>query len=195
MVIKAWGPLFALLALAGAGIAGLFVEHSEPYSRSQPTVTPYQNSHSDELAAPHSSNQHGQKREQERSWIEGLFDKPTDTLLVSFNGLLVLFTYFLYSATSGLFKETAELRRIADEQKVDLSRSITAAEKSAEVAERALIAAHRPWVKADIQVGGPIFYNVNGANFTLGFSLKNIGRSPALNVWVVPQIFAPGVGY
>jgi hypothetical protein len=139
MAIKAWGPLFALLMLAG--VAGLFVEHPKPYDRSQPTVTPYQNSHSDELAATHSSNQHGQKGEQERSWIEGLFDKPTDTLLVSFNGLLVLFTYFLYSATSGLFKETAELRRIADEQRVDLSRSIIAAEKAADAAKKSAEAA------------------------------------------------------
>lgn len=83
------GPLVCLFMLTGAGVIGLFAEHPKPRNRSQPTVTPYQNSHPDELAATHSSNQHGQKGEQERSWIDGLFDKPTDTLLVCFNGLLV----------------------------------------------------------------------------------------------------------
>jgi hypothetical protein len=35
-----------------------------------------------------------------------------------------------------LFKETAELRRIANDQRADLSRSITAAEKSADAAKQ-----------------------------------------------------------
>jgi hypothetical protein len=183
MAVKAWGPLFAWLVLAGAGIAGLFVvEHPEPHSRSQPTVTPYQNSHSDELAATHSSNQHGQKGEQERCWIDGLFDKPTDTLLVCFNGLLVLFTYFLYSATSGLFKETAELRRIADEQRVDLSRSIAAVEKSAEAAKQSAdgtIALERPY----LFVVGAKFVTPNGASDPrpyITYSIINLGRAPGI---------------
>jgi hypothetical protein len=182
MVIRAWWPLFGLLVLTGAGITGLFVEHPEPHNRSQPTVTPYQNSHSDELAATHSSNQHGQKGEQERSWIEGLFDKPTDTLLVCFNGLLVLFTYFLYSATSGLFKETAELRRIADEQRVDLSRSIAAAEqsataamKSARVSEIALESAETPYLYPTVMTACK-----HGELLLFSYAFENFGRSPAI---------------
>lgn len=159
MAIKAWGPLFALLALAGVGIVGLFVEHPEPYNRGQPTIAQYKDSRRAELAATHTDNRNGKKGEQERSWIEGLFDKPTDTLLVVFNGLLVLFTGLLYSATPGLFGETAELRRIANEQRADLSRSIVAAEKaadaankSAKVAEDALTVLEKPYVFIDRRI-------------------------------------------
>jgi hypothetical protein len=187
MVIRAWWPLFGLLVLAGAGITGLFVEHPEPHNRSQPTIAPYQNSHSDEPAATHSSNQHGQKGEQERSWIEGLFDKPTDTLLVCFNGLLVLFTYFLYSATSGLFKETAELRRIAGEQRVDLSRSIAAAEQSATAAidqvslsKEALITTERAFVYCE-RIHA-IWTADKGTDLVIKWTfqpvLKNSGKTP-----------------
>jgi hypothetical protein len=59
---------------------------------------------------------------------------------VIFNGLLVFFTGLLYSAPAGLFKETAELRRIANDQRADLSRSITAAEKSADAAKQSATA-------------------------------------------------------
>jgi hypothetical protein len=79
MVIKAWGPLFALLMLFGASLFGLLVvEHPEPYNRTQPTIPPYKNSRPSELAATHAPNQHGEKGKQESSWIEGLFDKPTE---------------------------------------------------------------------------------------------------------------------
>jgi hypothetical protein len=69
-----------------------------------------------------------------------------------------------------------------------------AAIRQSENAERALIAANRPWVTADISVNGPIVYNVNGVNFTLNFRLKNIGHSPALNVWAEPKVIAPAPG-
>jgi hypothetical protein len=86
MIIKAWEPLFSLLALAGAGVVGLFMEHPEPNSRSQPTVTPYKNAQQRELAATHSSNQHDEKGEQESNWGKRLFEKPTDTCLSSSTG-------------------------------------------------------------------------------------------------------------
>jgi hypothetical protein len=66
-----------------------------------------------------------------------------------------------------------------------------AAKLSADVAEKALVAANRPWVKVDIQVGGPIIFNENGANFTLKYILTNIGHSPATNVWVSPRVIIP----
>jgi hypothetical protein len=40
-------------------------------------------------------------------------------------------------------------------------------------------------------MAGPITYNVNGANITLRYILKNIGHSPALNVQVSPRLIAP----
>jgi hypothetical protein len=98
-----------------------------------------------------------------------------------------LFTWRLWSATRSL--------GASDEKQIAIAREAAdAAGHSANVAERALIAAHRPWIMADISVGGPIIYNVNGLNFTLRFQLKNIGRSPATNVWVKTCVFAPAIG-
>jgi hypothetical protein len=65
---------------------------------------------------------------------------------------------------------------------------------STDLAQKSLVAVNRPWVKVDIQVAGPIIYNVNGANFTLSYSLKNIGHSPAVNVGVFPRLVY-GLGY
>lgn len=137
MVIKAWGPLFALLALAGTGIVGLFVEHPEPYNRGQPTVTPCRNRPECKRITIIASNENDDKGKQESNW----YDKPTDWLLALFTGILALYTRRLYQATAGLFKETAELRRIADDQRVDWSRSIDAAERAADAAKKSAEAA------------------------------------------------------
>ncbi len=71
------------------------------------------------------------------------------------------------------------------------SASFSVAQRSSEIAERSLIAANRPWIKVDIEVGGAILFNDNGANFTLNYSLKNIGHSPATNVWVSAKAITP----
>jgi hypothetical protein len=70
MVIKSWGPLFALLVLFGAGLFGLLVvDHPEPHNRSQPTVSPHKNSRPGELVSTHDPNQYGKK---ERKKVTGL---------------------------------------------------------------------------------------------------------------------------
>jgi hypothetical protein len=105
-----------------------------------------------------------------------------------------IFTFVLVAFTAALaFVGIIQLKYL-DRAEIIAANTAQAAKDSADIAGKALVAANRPWVRADIQVGGPIFYNVNGANFTIKFRLTNIGRSPALNVWVSPQIFAPAIG-
>jgi hypothetical protein len=194
MVIKSWGPLFGLLVLFGTSLFGLLVvEHPEPHNRGQPTIPQYKDSRSGELAATHAFNQYGEKGKQESRWIEQLFDKPTDTLLVIFNGFLVLFTYFLYRATAGLFIETAELRRIANEQREDLLRSIIAAETAADAAVRSnehnlnvFTTDQRPWIAVEIISIESDFVRENDAiSLSLKYSLKNTGKTPAAAVQFV----------
>jgi len=55
-------------------------------------------------------------------------------------------------------------------------------------------AAERPWIQVDIAIGGPLYYNVNGANFNFLFRLKNTGRSPATNVVINGRVLAPAIG-
>jgi hypothetical protein len=111
---------------------------------------------------------------------------------MAFTGVLAFATIGLGIATALLY-ETGEKQfrfaiRSGIRQTKGTKESIAIAQKSAEAAERSLIAANRPWIKVDLRVGGPIHYNANGANFTLIYVLNNIGNSPALNVDVRPRV-------
>jgi hypothetical protein len=112
--------------------------------------------------------------------------------LMAFTGILAFATIGLGGATILLYatgeKQFKFAVRSAIRQAKDTKLSIAVAQKSAEAAERSLIAANRPWIKVDLRAGGPIHYNDNGANFTLIYVLKNIGNSPALNVEVRPRV-------
>jgi hypothetical protein len=72
------------------------------------------------------------------------------------------------------------------------------AEKAASDANRLnrdnFLATARPWITTDIEVGGPLIYNVNGINITLQFHLKNVGHSPATHISIIPQLIAPAIG-
>jgi hypothetical protein len=57
-------------------------------------------------------------------------------------------------------------------------------------AQKQFEAMDRPWVVADISFDGPVVYD-NGVNLLLIFSPKNVGRSPAQNVWMEPRL-VPG---
>lgn len=60
-----------------------------------------------------------------------------------------------------------------------------AAKKSADVAERALVAGRRAWLSIyDLRVVHPTRITEEGANIALGFTVKNLGETPATSVWV-----------
>jgi hypothetical protein len=69
-----------------------------------------------------------------------------------------------------------------------------AAARSANVASAALVASNRPWIKISVASVGPITYNENGANFEITYALKNVGKSPALGVYMLPWITFPILG-
>jgi hypothetical protein len=145
MKSKAWGPLFALLALLGAGLTGVSLQYSSPHNQTEPTKYEKGNGPIAETVIQAAPEKGDKKGKDEKSW--------TDPLLVLFNGLLTLFTCLLYRATEGLFKETAGLRSAADQQAQDMEASIAAAnasakaaQKVADVSEAALIVAERPYL-------------------------------------------------
>lgn len=97
--------------------------------------------------------------------------------LMLFTGVLALVAiiqiYFLYSAD-----KTAAI-------------TANAAKESADVANKALIASQRAWVRAD-KIGfggGGLAIDKNGASVSVSFKITNTGNSPALNVtphaWLV----------
>lgn len=69
-------------------------------------------------------------------------------------------------------------------QNMVLSNTASAMERSADISARALIASQRPWVFADVKVGGPLQIQQNGdVTIRLDFTMKNVGNSPALVAW------------
>jgi hypothetical protein len=115
---------------------------------------------------------------------------------------IAIFTLVLAIATIRLWYSTAGLEQFAEQQAVDMKKSIAATTDIAKAASDAnqlnranFVATQRPWLTAaNIAVGGPLFYNVNGANFTLQFVVKNVGHSPATHVWIETRVAAPAPG-
>src|SRR5712664_3070433 len=105
MGIRAWGPLFALIALFAAGLTGVGLQHAQYDNQSQPAKSENGNSPNRKAVAVTTPEPDNAKAKEKQKGEEGF--KRTDWLLVLFNGLLALYTWRLYAATKGLFTETA----------------------------------------------------------------------------------------
>jgi hypothetical protein len=118
----------------------------------------------------------------------------SDILTIAFVFATAVFTglsWWVFYGQLGEMKATGEQTNKLIEANITLADT---AKKSVEIGEKALVAANRPWIKIDLQVAGPIIYNVNGANIKLKYGLRNIGHSPATNVWIDTNIFASAIG-
>ena len=149
---------------------------------------------SDEASGVQNTETKSNRGKEDKSFL----DRTTEDPVAFYTLWLTLFTGMLAAFTVWMALSTKDLRDFAEEQARDMKQSISvardsafAAQRSTELAEKSLVAANRPWVKVDIQIAGPIVYNVNGANITLRYILKNIGHSPAVNVGVNPRLIAP----
>ncbi|RXH15230.1 hypothetical protein [Bradyrhizobium guangzhouense] len=112
----------------------------------------------------------------------------TDEALAYYTLWLMVFTGILAFATIGMGAATIGLYLTGEKQ---IRHNVASAAAQSRDMERSMVAANRPWVKVDISVGGPIVYNANGANVTLRYVMRNIGRSPATNVMANPRLIAP----
>jgi hypothetical protein len=109
-------------------------------------------------------------------WLKKHFSdlKITDILLTIFSGALALYTYRLRKSADKLW--SAGERQIA----VALD-AAKAAQRSADVAKDTLNATQRPWIQIkDIKIVGPMEFIDEQARINLEFTLKNVGKSPAL---------------
>lgn len=129
-----------------------------------------------------------------------------EALLTIATVLLAIFTYMLWSDTHNLVLEAEKTsKRQAEEMQKSLSitkqaadatyNAAIAAQESVAVAIKAnqlnrdnFIADNRPWVSVDIQVAGPLTWGKDGGNLPLKFTLRNTGRTPALDVDVYTDI-------
>lgn len=95
--------------------------------------------------------------------------------------LLALFTLFLVMVGIGqgifLYRTDQGTHKAAD-----------AAKKSADVAQNTLIATQRPWISVKIELVSPLRFSEKDVKATFRFTLKNVGVSPANNVYVDPLL-------
>ena len=127
------------------------------------------------------TNQHEPNAEDKLiHWLSSLVDvRSTDILIVIFTGVLAV-------KTSGLHKETAALREIADQQRTDLASSVEvardsarAAQKSADVAEKALIDLERPYLFLGLVVPHYSYVSPAGTPLEVQYKIDSFGRTPA----------------
>lgn len=84
-------------------------------------------------------------------------------------------------ATNALVLETNRLATSTDI-------SAKAAESAAKTASDELEIGERPWVGVDVKVSGPFNYKTSGMDLTSRFTFHNSGRSPAIGLYMAPEL-------
>jgi hypothetical protein len=140
-----WSLFAAFVGLVLGTCVLAELQEAKIYNQRRPTPAEGQNSVSSEPIVKPLNQLHAEKGNEDSDWNKHL----SDVLLVTFNGLLALFTWRLYRATAGLFSETAGLRQAADQQRSDMLRSIEATEKAAEATEKAAATARDALITTD----------------------------------------------
>ncbi len=192
MKIRAWGPLLALLALFGAGLTGTALQYSEPHNLAEPTKSETRIGPEAKPIAEGAADASIREGKEKRAWYEPFFEKPTDSLLVLFSGLLALYTFQLYRATRGLFTETAGLREAAAEQSRDMKDSIRVSQRAADAAMTSAEvskAAIRAVITLNNYSGGR---SLDPSGGVLGYHMRpnitNVGSTHALNATLITAI-------
>lgn len=197
--------LFACF-VSGFGFAVWSAQQAQPHNHELPTKSNQPDNRTGNLSASPRQEHHSSERSQDQSWYDKFRDHITDWLLVIFNGILAAFTVRLFYATRGLVAETAGLRTAADEQRVDMLRSIEASEKLAsatnDVAKTAITSNQIAVYNAEQQLRAYVsardlnlivyrkpaipgaYIQIEGAPHTYGFAaiLRNGGQTPAINI-------------
>jgi hypothetical protein len=180
-------PLFAACVVLALGVSVTAeLQQAKTYRQSQPAKVESGNEKSSETIS-------ATNPQPAAPWYSIFANHPTDWLLVLFNGLLALFTFRLFRATSGLMAETAGLRATADEQRADFLRSVVATEKAAIAADASADAGKRQLqhleetakrqLRAYISVEPRGVRRFTGTNNLLGhIEIRNVGGIPAKNI-------------
>jgi hypothetical protein len=101
---------------------------------------------------------------------------------------LVVLTFLYVLATAVIVYVMYRSNRIA-------SRSVAVAEQNIELSRKALSADQRPWVMVEPSLHYPVNLDRNGdLHIPLGLRLKNVGKTPALNIWWPMEVHIRIVG-
>lgn len=86
-------------------------------------------------------------------------------------------------------RETRRTAKAAIDGVIAAERAAIAAERANKITEDVYLADQRPWLKVDVDIDDALTWHPdNGAQLHFAFRLENVGRSPALNVDIHPDI-------
>jgi hypothetical protein len=100
-------------------------------------------------------------------------------------------TIILAGSIIALWRSAEKLARASDRQIGQSEKAAEAVLKSADVAEKKMLAAQRPWISVEMRINESLTYDVNGLRISLLFILKNGGNSPARNVLPTAYVHLP----
>ncbi len=108
--------------------------------------------------------------------VEIYLQSHEKSLMVAGTLAVALFTWTLYkTARDQLFASHAALE---------------IAERSARITEQTLVASQRPWLSVEVGLAGPLIITDEEVRVEIGFTVKNVGKSPALNMQVEPLLMS-----
>jgi hypothetical protein len=125
--------------------------------------------------------------------IDHFIESHDKSIVAGFTVVLAISTIGLWLATIKLWKAGERQMELieanAAEQSRDMKASIKigedsakAAAKSADAAERGVIAADRAWIEISIDITGPLKFGPEWIEIPARATVKNVGKSPATNV-------------
>jgi hypothetical protein len=127
------------------------------------------------------------------SWIAHSIHEYGEAVTAAFTVVLAISTILLWRSTDKLWQAgERQMELIAasgSQQSRDMQASIKvaqnaakAAAKSADTAERGVVAADRAWIKIDVAPVGNLIFGEEKIELRVKITFKNVGRSPATNV-------------
>jgi hypothetical protein len=102
--------------------------------------------------------------------------------------VVACFTVSLARSTKWLWEETKAAGNISRKSAEAAEKAAIATELSVRVAREAYIASERPWVSVDAVVGSDLLRKPHGIEFGVNFTVKNFGKSPAVNVHIFYEV-------
>jgi hypothetical protein len=121
---------------------------------------------------------------------ENIWQRTMEDPVAFFTGLLALFTLLLVLISSIQIGFLIRADRTSARNSKAAENAAIAAQYSADVANRALIANQRAWVRPEVTISDqPLIFGEVSASTSISFRLTNVGNTPAVNVmphvWLV----------
>jgi len=189
MKIKAWGPALALLGLILIAGIGLFSQQFKPNNHAQPPKAEEQHSRASNTASKPHAEEDDAEGDEEGRWYDTFLEHTPDWFVALFTLLLTFVTWRLVVSTNKLWaageRQMELIAANSAQQSRDMKASIAAAEEANRVSRESVTATRRAWLSVeDVKLVPPTQFMEDGFTFKASATIKNLGQTPALAVWV-----------